>query len=125
MESIVLGEMEARFADIIWNTTPVSSGALVTLCAEQLGWKKSTTYTMLKRLCDKGLFANTNSTVTTLLTKEDVAALQSESFVAKNFEGSLPRFLTAFASRKKLNTADLDELTRLIAAYREAGESGE
>ena len=124
MESILLGEMEARFAGIIWDAAPVSSGALVTMCAERLGWKKSTTYTMLKRLCGKGLFANVNGTVTTLLTKAEVSAVQSESFVDKNFEGSLPRFLTAFTSRKKLDAAELDEIARLIAAYREA-EAGE
>ena len=124
MESIILGEMEARFAGIIWETAPVSSGMLVSLCAARLGWKKSTTYTMLKRLCDKGLFVNTKGTVTTLMSRAEVAAVQSASFVEKNFEGSLPLFLAAFASRKKLNTAELDELARLIAAYRRAGAGG-
>jgi len=125
MDSIILGEMEARFAGIIWGNAPVSSGVLVTLCADTLGWKKSTTYTMLKRLCDKGLFQNSNGTVSTVLTKADFAALQSESFVEKTFDGSLPRFLTAFASRKKLDAAEIDEIARLIAAYREDGADNE
>ena len=119
MQYPALGKMEAHFADIIWNAAPISSGALVTLCAEELGWKKSTTYTMLKRLCNKGLFQNENGVVTALVSRQAFEAQQSEAFVDKTFAGSLPRFLAAFSTRKKLTAAQIEELERLIAAHRQ------
>lgn len=118
MNSITLGEMEARFADMIWESAPVSSGTLVKLCAEKLGWKKSTSYTMLKRLCDKGLFKNDGGTVTPLVTKREYEAMRSESFIDDNFGGSLPRFVAAFTTRKRLDESEIEELERLIAGYR-------
>ena len=119
MKNTGLGEMETRFADMIWETAPVSSGTLVALCAKSLGWKKSTTYTMLKRLCDKGLFVNNSGTVEVLLTKAKFEALQSESFVERIFEGSLPRFLTAFTTQKKLADSEIDEIVQMITEYRD------
>ena len=90
MDDLHLGAVEARFADLIWMYEPLSSRALVALCGEELGWKKSTTYTVLKRLCDKGIFQNENGTVTSRMTKEEYAAAQSEKFVEDTFGGSLP-----------------------------------
>ncbi len=109
-----LGTMETRFAELIWNNEPLSSGELVKLCETEFYWKKSTTYTMLRRLCEKGLFQNNNSMVTSLMSKQEFDGLQSEMFVEETFNGSLPRFLTAFATRKKLSEKDIDELQRFI-----------
>ena len=109
-----LGVMETKFAELIWDNEPISSGELVKLCERELAWKKSTTYTMLRRLCDRGIFQNRDSTVSSLMTKQEFAALQSEKFVEETFDGSLPRFLAAFTLRKKLSEEEIDELTRLI-----------
>ena len=110
MDDLHLGAVEARFADLIWKYEPLSSRALVALCGEELGWKKSTTYTVLKRLCDKGIFQNENGTVTSRMTKEEYAAAQSEKFVEDTFGGSLPAFLAAFTKRKKLSETELAEI---------------
>lgn len=109
-----LGTMETRFAELIWNNEPLSSRELVKLCETEFYWKKSTTYTMLRRLCEKGLFQNNNSMVTSLMSKQEFDGLQSEMFVEETFNGSLPRFLTAFATRKKLSEKDINELQRFI-----------
>lgn len=114
MDDLHLGAVEARFADLIWKYEPLSSRALVALCGEELGWKKSTTYTVLKRLCDKGIFQNENGTVTSRMTKEEYAAAQSEKFVEDTFGGSLPAFLAAFAKRKKLSETELAEIQDMI-----------
>ena len=109
-----MGKMETRFAEIIWANEPISSGELVKLCRQQLERKKSTTYTMLRRLCERGIFKNENGTVSALMSAGDFAALQSEKFVEETFDGSLPRFLTAFTSRNKLSEQEIAELQRLI-----------
>ena len=114
MDDLRLGAVEARFADLIWAHEPLSSRALVALCAEELDWKKSTTYTVLKRLCDKGIFQNENGMVTSRMTKEEYASAQSEKFVADTFGGSLPAFLAAFTKRKKLSEAELAEIQDMI-----------
>lgn len=114
MDDLHLGAVETRFADLIWTYEPLSSRALVTLCGEELGWKKSTTYTVLKRLCDKGIFQNENGTVTSRMTKEEYAAAQSEKFVEDTFGGSLPAFLAAFTKRKKLSETELAEIQDII-----------
>ena len=114
MDDLHLGAVEARFADLIWKYEPLSSRALVALCGEELGWKKSTTYTVLKRLCDKGIFQNENGTVTSRMTKEEYAAAQSEKFVEDTFGGSLPTFLAAFTKRKKLSETELAEIRDMI-----------
>lgn len=118
MEERKLGVVEARFADMIWENAPVSSAVLAAMALEKLQWKKSTTYTVLKRLCDKGLFQNEQGTVEVLVSKEEYYALQSEKFVEDTFAGSLPAFLTAFGSRKKLSDAQIDELQRIIDGMR-------
>ena len=109
-----LGPIEARFADLIWENEPVSSGTLVKLCEEKLEWKKSTTYTMLKRLCQKGIFQNAEGIVTSLISKEEFESLQSQEFVEETFDGSLPRFVAAFTRKKKLSEAEIEELKKLI-----------
>ena len=114
MDDLHLGAVEARFADLIWKYEPLSSRALVALCGEELGWKKSTTYTVLKRLCDKGIFQNENGTVTSRMTKEEYAAAQSEKFLEDTFGGSLPAFLAAFTKRKMLSETELAEVQDII-----------
>ena len=114
MGDLKLGAVESRFADIIWEHEPLTSTELVKLAAQALNWKKSTTYTVLKRLCDRGIFQNQSGTVTALLSKGELAALQSEQFVAEAFSGSLPAFLTAFTSRNKLSEEEVAQLQALI-----------
>lgn len=119
MKTVGLGEAERRFAELIWEDAPLSSAALVKLAEEALGWKKSTTYTVLKRLCEKGLFKNENGTVQVLQTREAFAAAQSEQFVDETFSGSLPAFLAAFSARKKLTPREVEALQKLIDEYEE------
>ena len=118
MSEYKLGAVEARFADMIWAQEPVSSGELAKLAQQELTWKKSTTYTVLKRLCERGLFQNEGGTVSALVSREDFYALQSEKFVEETFDGSLPAFLAAFGSRKKLSDKEIDELEKLIEKMR-------
>ena len=121
MSDYKLGEVETRFAELIWANEPLGSGELVKICAEKLGWKKSTTYTVLKKLCDRGLFVNDHGTVRVLVTRAEYDSMQSAQFVAEAFSGSLPAFLSAFAAGKKLTPPEVDELQRMIDRYREEG----
>ena len=111
---IELGEIQAEFAEIIWKNEPVSSRELVEICERELNWKKSTTYTVLRKLCEKGLFVNNNGTVTSLVSKEQFNASKSEKFVQDTFDGSLPAFIAAFTSRKKLTKSEIDEIQKMI-----------
>ena len=122
MEELKLGTVESKFADIIWENEPISSGQLVKLCGQQLDWKKSTTYTMLKRLCERGLFQNEKGMVSALMTKEEFGAAQSEKIIEESFDGSLPAFIAAFVSRKRLSLDDVDEIQKMIDSYRVEGE---
>lgn len=119
MEELRLGMVESKFADIIWNNEPIPSGELVKLCNQKLEWKKSTTYTMLKRLCERGIFKNENGVVSSILTKEEFGAAQSERIIEDTFDGSLPAFIAAFASRKKLSAKDVEEIQKMINEIRE------
>ncbi|MBQ3518285.1 MAG: BlaI/MecI/CopY family transcriptional regulator [Clostridia bacterium] len=114
-----LGAVESRFADIIWENAPLSSAQLVSLCEQQLQWKKSTTYTVLKRLCEKGIFKNEKGTVTALITRDDFYCAQSEKFVEDTFGGSLPAFLAAFTKRKKLNEDEIAQLRKMVDEFGE------
>jgi len=114
-----LTDSERKFADLIWNHEPVKSGDLVRLCADRFGWKKSTTYTFLKKLCNQLLFQNIDATVTSLISKEEYTQKQSELFVETNFDGSLPRFLASFVPRKKYSNKDIEEILKMIAEYGE------
>jgi len=118
VRELKLGAVESRFADIIWQHEPLSSGELVKLAEEALNWKRTTTYTILKRLCERGLFQNQNGTVTSQISRDEFYALQSEKFVEETFDGSLPAFLAAFGSRKKLSAEEIDELQKVIERMR-------
>ena len=119
MEKYKLGEMETAFAEIIWNNAPVTSGELVKIFEKELEWKKSTTYTMLKRLCQRGIFENENGTVKILITRDEFKAAQSEEFISETFGGSLPMFLTAFTKHNKLSAKEIEEIKNLIDNYKE------
>ena len=114
MGELTMGAIETRFAEMIWQREPVSSTELVKLAAAELDWKKSTTYTVLRRLCERGIFQNQDGTVTSLITRRDFYAVQSEKFVEDTFSGSLPAFLAAFTTRKKLSDTEINELQKLI-----------
>ncbi|MBQ8827306.1 MAG: BlaI/MecI/CopY family transcriptional regulator [Oscillospiraceae bacterium] len=118
MAGINLGEMESRFADIIWENPDIPSGELVKLCAQKLDWKKSTTYTMLRRLCEKGVFENDNGIVRCVMTKEQLAAMKGDELLKESYGGSLPRLFAAFADRKKISGKELDEIQQMIDSYR-------
>ena len=118
MDDLRLGAIESRFADIIWDNAPLGSGELVKLAAQELGWKKSTTYTVLKKLCERGLFRNEGGTVSVQLTREEFHGMQSERFLDETFSGSLPAFIAAFSTRKKLSEEELRELEELIRRSR-------
>lgn len=109
-----LGAIESRFADMIWEREPVPSPELVKLAERELQWKKSTTYTVLKRLCGRGIFRNQGGVVTSLVSRGDFYAARSEAFVEEAFSGSLPAFLTAFTTRKKLSREEIAALQKLI-----------
>ena len=111
--------MDQKFADLIWEKAPVGSGELAKLCEKVFAWKRTTTYTMLKRLCDRKLFANNSGVVEVLMTREEFQAAQGEQFINDTFGGSLPRFLTAFSRRKKLGDREIAELKKMIDAYEE------
>lgn len=114
-----LGAIETRFAKLIWKKAPLSSGELVRLCELELGWKKSTTYTVLKKLCERGLFCNENGVVNALISEEEYYAAQSARFVEQTFDGSLPAFIAAFASHKALTAEEAEHLHRMIDEFKE------
>ena len=119
MGEMQMGVVEGRFADIIWQKEPISTTELVKLCEAEFNWKKTTTYTVLKRLCEKGIFQNVKGTVTSLISREDFYARQSEKFVDEAFGGSLPAFFAAFTHRKTLSKEEIDELCRMIEKHKE------
>lgn len=109
-----LGLIESRFADIVWANAPLSTRQLVSICNDELDWARTTTYTVLKKLCERGIFDMTNKTVTVLVPKEEFRAIRSQQFVNENFQGSLPAFIAAFATRQNLSREELCELKKLI-----------
>lgn len=117
MDDTRLGAVESQFADIIWKNAPLSSRDLVKLCQQQLEWKKSTTYTVLKKLCDRGIFQNADGIVTSLVSRQEFHARQSQRFVEETFQGSLPAFISAFASGKKLSPQDVSDIRRMLDEY--------
>ena len=119
MEKYKLGEMEQKFADLIWENEPISSRRLTELCEKAFSWKRTTTYTMLKRLCEREIFQNDSGTVTSLMSKSEFGAAQGEQFLTETFDGSLPRFLAAFTRRKKLSEKEIKEIQKLIDDHRE------
>lgn len=119
MKEYKLAETEERFAELIWQNEPIGSGDLVKLCEKEMNWKKSTTYTVLKKLCEKGIFQNKNAVVSSRITKDEYYAKQSICFVEDTFGGSLPKFLTAFIGAKKLSKHQAEELKKLIDEHKE------
>ena len=119
MREYRLAEGEAKFAKLIWDNEPVGSMQLVKLSEMQLGWKKSTTYTVLKKLCDRGIFRNEKAVVTSLISREEFFSYKSRKFVEDSFGGSIPRFLAAFMGKQKLTDSEVEELKNLIDHYRE------
>ena len=117
MEDIRLGVVETRFAELIWAHEPLTSGELVKLCAKELEWKKSTTYTVLKKLCDRGIFQNQDGMVTSILSQKEFQSRQSRRFVEDTFSGSLPAFIAAFAEGGELSDQELLEIRRMIDSY--------
>ena len=122
MDDLRLGAVETRFAELVWENEPVGSGELVKLCAKELEWKKSTTYTVLKKLCDKGIFQNVNGVVTSIVSQKEFQSRQSKRFVEDSFSGSLPAFIAAFAENGGLSDRDISEIRRMIDAYEGGGE---
>lgn len=118
MSDIELGAIQAQFAEIVWENEPIGSGELVKICEKKFNWKKSTTYTVLRKLCEKGLFQNADGVVTSILSRQDFYSAKSEQFVENTFEGSLPAFMAAFTSRKKLSKKEVDEIQKMIDEIR-------
>lgn len=119
MDDYKLGAIESRFAGLIWDNAPMTTKQLVDLCAEELAWKRTTTYSVLKKLTEKGFFRMENSIVTALVSRDEYNACQSEKFVEENFAGSLPALVLSFGSRKKLSQEEIEELQKVIDAMRE------
>lgn len=112
-------ESEYRFCGIVWENQPVNSGELVKLAAEELNWKKSTTYTVIKRLCERGVLKSRDAVITSLYSKEEIQRQESREFIDKTFGGSLPQFVAAFTSGKTLSAEDVAEIRRMIDSYEE------
>lgn len=115
-------ESEYRFCLILWEHEPVTAVELVKLCRERLAWKKSTTYTVIKRLAEKGILQNINGTVTSLVSKDEAQAYEIDELVEKKFEGSLPAFIAAFTKHRKLSEDEIDEVQRMIDSFRKGGQ---
>lgn len=119
MDDIRLGVVESKFADLIWESEPIPSGELVKLCEHELAWKKPTTYTVLRKLCERGIFKNKKGIVSSVISRKEFYAMQSEKFVEETFEGSLPAFVAAFTQRKTLSKEEVAELKKLIDSCEE------
>ncbi len=119
METPRVFESEYRFCRILWEHEPVKSGELVQLCREQLGWKPTTTYTVIKRLSERGILKNENTVVRSLVSRDEVQAAEIDAVVEKTFDGSLPAFLAAFARHRRLSGQEIDEVQRMIDRFRE------
>ena len=122
MEEMKLGLVESKFADLIWSHEPLSSRELVNLAQAELGWKQSTTYTVLKKLCDRGIFQNRDGMVSSILSQKEFQSRQSRRFVEDTFSGSLPAFIAAFADGGNLTDRDISEIRKMIDAYGGGGK---
>ena len=123
MADLELGIIQERFADIVWEKEPVGSGELVKICDKEFGWKKTTTYTVLRKLIDKGLLQNDNGIVTSLISKDEFYSSRSRQIVDESFQGSLPAFVAAFVSGNRLTAEEADEIRRMIDEF--SNNSGE
>ena len=113
-----IGEVQERFANLVWDHEPIPSGQLVKLCEQELNWKKPTTYTVLRKLCEKGLFQNVNGVVSSVMSREQFASRRSEQFVDYAFHGSLPAFVAAFTAQKGLSAQEAEEIQQMIDKFR-------
>lgn len=114
MEELRLGVVEARFADIVWENAPMTTRQLVDICAKELNWKRPTTYTVLRKLCERGILKMENSIVTVLITRDEFYAIRGEQLVDDAFDGSLPAFIAAFTARKQLTAEEIEEIKKLV-----------
>lgn len=121
MEYLKLCDSDYRFMNLVWEYAPVNSGELVRICQKKLGWKKSTTYTTIRKLCEKGYIENIDATVSVLIPKERVQADESEYFVERTFGGSLPHFLTAFLGEKTISEQEAERIKKLIDEHKKSG----
>ena len=117
MEDMRLGLVESHFADIVWKHEPIHSRQLTVICEQELNWKRTTTYTVLKKLCNRGIFQNQDGIVSSLISKDEFYAIQSEKFVEETFAGSFPAFFNAFSSRKKLTPEEIAQVRRMIDSF--------
>lgn len=113
-----MGALESRFADLIWSHEPMASRDLIKMAEKEVNWKSTTSYTVLKRLCDRGIFQLQDKTITSLISREEFYGMKSEQFVEETFDGSLPAFIAAFGTRKKLSEEEIEELKKLIDGLR-------
>ena len=120
MEMTRLGVVETRFANLVWTNAPMRTRELVELCQQELNWKRTTTYTVLKKMCERGIFSLDDKIVTVKIPKDEFHAIQSEQFVSTNFEGSLPAFLAAFTSCQKITQKELSQIRQMLDSYEEA-----
>ena len=121
MTYLELGAVQERFADIVWANEPVGSGELVKICEKELNWKKPTTYTVLRKLCEKGLLKNENGTVSSVVSREDFYSAKSEQIIEESFDGTLPAFVASFVSHKKLTAKEAEEIQRMIDTFKREG----
>ncbi len=119
MNDIELGVVQERFADIVWENEPIASGDLVKVCEKKLNWKKPTTYTVLRKLCEKGLLKNEDGIVSSIISREEFYAKKSEQIIEDSYSGSLPAFIAAFVSNKKLTSKEVDEIQKMIDEFKE------
>ena len=117
MEDMKLGLVESHFADIVWKNEPIHSGELAKVCEKELNWKRITTYTVLKKLCNRGIFQNRDGIVSSLISKAEFYAIKSEKFVEETFDGSFPAFLNVFSSRKKLTSEEIEQVRKMIDSF--------
>ena len=121
MKDMELGAVQERFADIVWENEPVGSGELVKICESRLNWKKPTTYTVLRKLCEKGLLQNENGVVSSRISRDEFYSAKSEQIIDESYDGSLPAFVAAFISKKKLTHKEVQEIQAMIDTFREEG----
>ena len=122
MEDMRLGLVESHFADIVWKHEPIHSRQLTVICEQELNWKRTTIYTVLKKLCNRGIFQNQDGIVSSLLSKDEFHAIQSEKFVEETFAGSFPAFFNAFSSRKKLTAEEIAQVRQMIDSFETSEE---
>lgn len=124
MDTPKIFESEYKFCEILWEQEPISSRELVKLCNERLEWKKSTTYTVIKRLSERGVLKSENAIVTSLVSKEEIQIAASEEFLNKTFSGSIPQFIAAFTKRRNLSSKEIDEIQQIIDTFKESQKGG-